>query len=85
MQVKFQSYLFARKLPRFKGLVVVKAINPLSNVSKGGRLCEVNISCTFPFSEIIRNSSPNKYSNTPASNSWIATVIDDLLYITINS
>ena len=40
------------------GFVVVKAINPLSNVSRGRRLCDVNISCPFPFSDIILSNSP---------------------------
>ena len=58
------------------GLVVVKAMNPLSIVSKGRRLCEVNINCPLPFSEIICSSSPKRYSKIPASNSSMATVID---------
>lgn len=60
-------------------------MNPLSIVSNGRKLCDVNISCPFPFSEIILKISPNKYSKIPESNSSIATVIESLLYTTIRS
>jgi len=67
------------------GFVVVKAIKPRSIVSKGLKLCEVKISCPLPFSDKILNSSPSRYSKIPESNSSMAIVIEDTLYIMMKS